>query len=292
MPIMSSPWRAKACRRRAPSCVNNQVASLIDDSEPPQYARYVQHLRRILLDDLRFKERDVLVLGAGGFTLSHRERTAIPTSISIRPSAPLPNATFCASRPAAVRRHRRTPLRDRNHAAYDAVVVDVYSSRSSIPNHLVTREFWRDTRHAEARRRDAGQPDPRRPVSPAATRNLLATIESAYGRCASKCWAKAATSSNVIVTCFAGETADATRICSTAQPGRHRQRRFALTRDCTKQLHEIDTRKSGAGDTGMLGGERESAFTTPAGWGIHYDPRQPIRSRRSSVQEADNQLFR
>jgi hypothetical protein len=32
--------------------VNNQHASVIDDSQPPNHARYVQHMRRILLDDL------------------------------------------------------------------------------------------------------------------------------------------------------------------------------------------------------------------------------------------------
>ncbi|WP_310450262.1 fused MFS/spermidine synthase [Sulfuritalea sp.] len=195
--------------------VNNQVASLIDDSEPPQYARYVQHLRRILLDDLRFKERDVLVLGAGGFTLSHREPLNRYTYVDIDP----------AIRAIAQRDFLREPARGEFVATdarrfviettrrYDAVVVDVYSSRSSIPGHLVTREFWRDTRHAL---KPGGVMlanlilDGR--LAGSYARNLLATIESAYGRCAVEVLAKAATSSNVIVTCFAGETADATRI--------------------------------------------------------------------------------
>ena len=192
-----------------------QVASLIDDSEPPQYARYVQHLRRILLDDLRFKERDILVLGAGGFTLSHREPLNRYTYVDIDP----------AIRAIAERDFLREPARGEFVATdarrfviettrrYDAVVVDVYSSRSSIPGHLVTREFWRDTRHAL---KPGGVMlanlilDGR--LAGSYARNLLATIESAYGRCAVEVLAKAATSSNVIVTCFAGETADATRI--------------------------------------------------------------------------------
>jgi spermidine synthase len=33
---------------------------------------------------------------------------------------------------------------------FDAVVVDVFSSHTSIPGHLVTREFWRDARRALA----------------------------------------------------------------------------------------------------------------------------------------------
>jgi len=195
--------------------VNNQVASLIDSSEPPLYARYVQHLRRILLDDLGFKERDILVLGAGGFTLSHREPLNRYTYVDIDP----------AIRAIAERDFLREPSRGEFVATdarrfvietahrYDAVVVDVYSARTSIPGHLVTREFWRDTRHAL---KPGGVMlanlilDGR--LAGSYARNLLATIESAYGRCAVEVLAKAAASSNVIVTCFAGETGEATRI--------------------------------------------------------------------------------
>ncbi|MGB5208270.1 MAG: methyltransferase type 12, partial [Azonexus sp.] len=52
--------------------VNKSTASLIDDSEPPNYTRYIKRLRQILLDELAFREREILVLGAGGFTLSPR----------------------------------------------------------------------------------------------------------------------------------------------------------------------------------------------------------------------------
>ena len=194
--------------------VNNQVASLIDSSDPPLYARYVQHLRRILLDDLGFREREILVLGAGGFTLSHLEPLNRYTYVDIDP----------AIRTIAERDFLREPARGEFVAAdarrfvvetahrYDAVVVDVYSARISIPGHLVTREFWRDTRHALkpggvmlANLILDGK------LAGSYARNLLATIESAYGRCAVEVLSKAAPRSNVIVACFAGEI-DAARI--------------------------------------------------------------------------------
>ena len=194
--------------------VNNQVASLIDSSDPPLYARYVQHLRRILLDDLGFREREILVLGAGGFTLSHLEPLNRYTYVDIDP----------AIRTIAERDFLREPARGEFVAAdarrfvvetahrYDAVVVDVYSARTSIPGHLVTREFWRDTRHALkpggvmlANLILDGK------LAGSYARNLLATIESAYGRCAVEVLSKAAPRSNVIVACFAGEI-DAARI--------------------------------------------------------------------------------
>ena len=195
--------------------VNNQVASLIDSSEPPQYARYVQHLRRILLDDLGFRKREILVLGAGGFTLSHREPDNRYTFVDIDP----------AIRAIAERDLLREPARGEFVAAdarrfvaetarrYDAVVVDVYSARTSIPGHLVTREFWRDTRHAL---KPGGVMlanlilDGR--LAGSYARNLLATIESAYGRCAVEVLSKAALHSNVIVTCFTDESSEAVRI--------------------------------------------------------------------------------
>lgn len=195
--------------------VNNQHASVIDDSQPPNHARYVQHMRRILLDDLGFVGRDVLVLGAGGFTLSQGEALNRYTYVDIDP----------AIRAIAERDFLREPIRGEFIAAdarrfvvdtkqrYDAVVVDVYSSRTSIPGHLVTREFWQDTRLALkpggamlANLILDGQ------LASSYARNLLATIESAYGRCAVEVLRKSAQRSNVIVTCIASEGGDATRI--------------------------------------------------------------------------------
>jgi predicted membrane-bound spermidine synthase len=195
--------------------VNNQSASVIDGSEPPQYARYVQRLRRILLDDLRFSERDILVLGAGGFTLSQREPLNRYTYVDIDPAIrAIAERDFLreAARGEFVATDARrfvieTPRR------FDAIVVDVYSARTSIPGHLVTREFWRDTRRAlkPGGVMLANLILDGKLASPYA-RNLLATIESAYGRCAVEVLAKSAPVSNVIVTCFAGASEEAVRV--------------------------------------------------------------------------------
>ena len=195
--------------------VNNQHASVIDNSEPPQYSRYVQHLRRILLEDLRFSNRDILVLGAGGFSLSQREPLNRYTYVDIDPAIraiaeqyflrEAANGEFIAAdaRRFVVETGRR----------FDAVVVDVYSARTSIPGHLVTREFWTDTRRAlkPGGVMLANLILDGHLASPYA-RNLLATIESAYGRCAVEVLFKSAPVSNVIVTCFATESSDAVRV--------------------------------------------------------------------------------
>ena len=186
--------------------VNNSLASLVDDSAPPRYARYVQHLRKLLLEDLAFEGRSVLVLGAGGFTLSHQEPANRYTYVDIDPKI----------REIAETRFLRVPIRGEfvvddarryvraTAERYDAVVVDVFSSHTSIPGHLVTREFWQDARRALA-------PDgvllanlilDGKLETPYA-RNLLATIESVFGRCGVDVLHRGKPLSNVIVSCYA-----------------------------------------------------------------------------------------
>ncbi len=186
--------------------VNKSTASLIDDSDPPNYTRYIKHLRHILLEELQFRDRAILVLGAGGFTLSHREPGNRYTYVDIDP----------AIRKIAEEHFLREPARGEfiaddarrfvatSERRFDAVVVDVYSSHTSIPSHLVTREFWAGTRRIL-------KPDgvllanlilDGKLETPYA-RNLLATIDSVFGRCAVDVLHKAETLANVVVTCFA-----------------------------------------------------------------------------------------
>jgi len=186
--------------------VNGSTASLLDDSEPPHYARYIQRLRQILLEDLAFADRQVLVLGAGGFTLSHREPKTHYTYIDIDP----------AIRRIAEERFLKEPIRGefivddaRRFVAatgkrFDAVVVDVYSSHTSIPSHLVTREFWQDARRALA---PGGLLlanlilDPK--LETPYARNLLATLESVFGRCSVEVLHRKQPLSNVLALCHA-----------------------------------------------------------------------------------------
>ncbi len=186
--------------------VNKSLASLIDASEPPHYTRYIEHLRKILRDDLGFRERDILVLGAGGFTLSHREPANRYTYVDIDPKIrEVAEKHFLHDRSRGefiaddARRFIATTER-----RFDAVIVDVYSSHTSIPGHLVTREFWSGARRVL-------QPDgvllanlilDGKLETPYA-RNLLATIDSVFGRCAVDVLHKGKPLANVEVTCFA-----------------------------------------------------------------------------------------
>ena len=190
--------------------INNQVASMIDHSDPPRYTRYIQRLRELLVAELGFREKKILVLGAGGFTLSHLEPANDYLYVDIDP----------AVRELAEREFLGTKTRGRFKAAdarrfvadtnerFDAVVVDAYSALTSIPAHLVTQEFWQGTRRVL-------EPDglmfanlilDSRLATPYA-RNLIATIQSVYGPCAVEILFRNRPLSNVLVQCFAGPAA-------------------------------------------------------------------------------------
>jgi spermidine synthase len=186
--------------------VNKSMASLLDESEPPNYTRYITHLRRILLDDMGFRERDILVLGAGGFTLSHREPLNRYTYVDIDPAIRRIAEQAFLKEPARgefIVDDARRFIAD-TERKFDAVIVDVYSSHTSIPSHLVTQEFWAATRRVL--KKDglllANLILDGKLESPYA-RNLLATIESIYGRCAVDVLHKGKPLANVEVSCFA-----------------------------------------------------------------------------------------
>lgn len=187
--------------------INNQVASMIDDSEPPRYTRYIERLRELLVAELGFREKRILVLGAGGFTLSHLEPKNDYVYVDIDPAIrELAEREFLGekARGRFVAADARRFVTDTDER-FDAVVVDAYSALTSIPAHLVTREFWQGTRRVL-------QPDglmfanlivDSRLASPYA-RNLIATIQSVYGPCAVEILFRDRPLSNVLVQCFAG----------------------------------------------------------------------------------------
>ena len=194
---------------------NNSVASLIDESQPPHYARYVSHIRSILLDELALRNRQILVLGAGGFTLSHQEPGNHYTYVDIDPAIREIAETKFLGEPV-----RGTFIVDdarrfvsRSEQRFAAVIVDVYSSHSSIPGHLVTREFWQSSRRMLetdgvmiANLILDGQ------LATPYARNLLASIESVYGRCAVEVLHKRQALSNVVVTCRQANQPESTQI--------------------------------------------------------------------------------
>ncbi|MEF8750248.1 MAG: fused MFS/spermidine synthase [Candidatus Accumulibacter propinquus] len=190
---------------------NSSFASLIDDSEPPLYARYIRHIRSLLLDELGFRERRILVLGAGGFTLSHREPSNHYTYVDIDPAVRgIAEKHFLgeAARGEFIADDARRFV-IRSEQRFAAAIVDVYGSHSSIPGHLVTREFWLATRRVlEPEGLLIANLILDSALATPYSRNLLATIESVYGRCAVEVLQKKQVLANVVVTCRNGQPAE------------------------------------------------------------------------------------
>lgn len=189
---------------------NSSHSSQIDDSQPPQPHRYIQTMQQTLLDNLGFKGKRILVLGAGGFTLSHGEPLNHYTYVDIDP----------AIRSIAEQRFLKGPINgefvanDARHYVsnakqrFDAVVIDVYSDRASIPSHLVTREFWQASRqvlHPSGVLMANLILDSK--LATPYSRHVLDTLESVYGRCATSVLQMGQTYANVIVTCHASSAA-------------------------------------------------------------------------------------
>ena len=190
---------------------NSSFASLIDDSEPPLYARYIRHIRSLLLDELGFRERRILVLGAGGFTLSHREPSNHYTYVDIDPAVRgIAEKHFLgeAARGEFIADDARRFV-IRSEQRFAAAIVDVYGSYSSIPGHLVTREFWLATRRVlEPEGLLIANLILDSALGTPYSRNLLATIESVYGRCAVEVLQKKQGRANGVVTCRNGQPAE------------------------------------------------------------------------------------
>jgi len=186
---------------------NNSAASMVDEGNPPRYARYVDRMRQLFIDELGYRGKHFLVLGAGGFTLSHLEPhnryTYIDIDAAIRPLA---EARFLkqAIRGEFIAADARGYLVEaiRRQDAYDVVVVDVFTALNNVPSHLATREFWQDTRQVLAA--DGLMVanlilDSR--LATAYAQNMLATIQAAYGRCAVEVLFRDRPLSNVLVQC-------------------------------------------------------------------------------------------
>jgi predicted membrane-bound spermidine synthase len=186
--------------------VNRSPASILsrDADGHLHYARYIEHMRRILTVDLGFAGRDILVLGAGGFTLGHREPTNRYVYVDIDPQIrSIAEKSFLREKADGefivddARRFAATTER-----RFAAVVVDVFSNRLSIPGHLVTREFWVAARRPLA---DDGVLLANLILDPALgsdyARNVLATVESVFGRCAVEVLQKHQALANVVVLC-------------------------------------------------------------------------------------------
>lgn len=147
---------------------------------------YIERIKHIIRDDLGYRAKDILVLGAGGFTLSigdvDNRYTYVDIDEDIRAVAEASflhssiNGDFLAS---DARLYLASTVK-----RWDMVFIDVYSNLATIPWHLATLEFYRMV--PQVLKKDGlvvinVVGDPR--FRDSYTKNIDQTIRKALGRC-------------------------------------------------------------------------------------------------------------
>ena len=126
--------------------VNESASSFIDQNN--KGFPYIERIKDILFKDLKLRNKDILVLGAGGFTLSAESTfgnrfvyndidKSIKKVTEENFHKPI-NGKFIAEDA------RKLPLYA--DKIFDVIVVDVFNHRYSIPFHLLTKEHFENLR--------------------------------------------------------------------------------------------------------------------------------------------------
>jgi len=122
-----------------------------DDPTPRHTFLYVDHINKHLIDPLMFEDRayDILVIGAAGFTIGLADDKNNYTFIDIDKSVKeISEEHFLKKKLTENKKFEATPARAFIHKAtqdnkkFDLIVLDAYLGDRTIPEHLVTREFF------------------------------------------------------------------------------------------------------------------------------------------------------
>jgi predicted membrane-bound spermidine synthase len=127
--------------------INNSYSSIIKKDK--KGFAYIEAIKKILFEDLQLRHANILVLGAGGFSLSAENNFQNKfTYVDIDPnlkSIVVPNFIKRLNDPLIVDDARHFVNASQNQ--YDAIVIDVFSNVKSIPAHLLTKEFMSDVKN-------------------------------------------------------------------------------------------------------------------------------------------------
>jgi spermidine synthase len=126
----------------------NEVYSSYTDQHNNAFP-YIETIAKIIFDDLQLRNSDILVLGAGGFTLSQNDVgqnnfTYVDIDSQIK-NVVVPDF-IPVIKDTLVIDDARHFLRSQTKK-YAIIVVDVYSHLQSIPAYLLTREFMQEIKN-------------------------------------------------------------------------------------------------------------------------------------------------
>lgn len=122
----------------------NSSASSFLAYDNNQGFRYVEQIKKIIFNDLKLRDENILVLGAGGFSISAAGDYGNHfTYIDIDPNLEsIVRKNFLAKiNGKFIATDARKFLRN-NQVKYPLIISDLYGSKTSIPGHLVTKEYF------------------------------------------------------------------------------------------------------------------------------------------------------
>ena len=122
--------------------LNNSLSSMV--TREKKGFPYIEFIKRVMFQDLALTNKNILVLGAGGFTLSaegsHGNRF-VYVDIDKDMYSVVRNHVVYPVHGEFVAKDARDFLNS-NHEKFDVIISDVYSHERSIPAHLLTQEYF------------------------------------------------------------------------------------------------------------------------------------------------------
>ncbi|MFA6408686.1 MAG: fused MFS/spermidine synthase [Gammaproteobacteria bacterium] len=128
--------------------INRSFSSLLSNKR--EGFPYVELIKRILFKDLALKNKEILVLGAGGFTMSAQgSHSNNFTYVDIDPKIKeiAENGFIEKVNGSFIAADARSFMRQ-NNKSYDVIISDTYSHKQSIPAELLTIEYLQNIKHS------------------------------------------------------------------------------------------------------------------------------------------------
>lgn len=128
--------------------INNSPSSYLNAKE--EGFPYIEVIRQILFQQLKLRDKNILVLGAGGFTLSAKNTFDNHfTYVDIDPNlAKIAKPAFISAINGKFIGEDARLYVQKFHDAYDAIVSDVYSNQHAVPPALLTLQYFLSVKHA------------------------------------------------------------------------------------------------------------------------------------------------
>jgi spermidine synthase len=128
--------------------INNGMSSFLDSKN--HAFKYIEVVKSIIFDDLKLHDKDILVIGAGGFSLSAEKTNGNRfTYVDIDPRIKsIAEKNFIPKVQGTFWGEDARVFFNNNHKLYNVVVSDAYSNTASIPPALVTFEYFQQVRSA------------------------------------------------------------------------------------------------------------------------------------------------